>query len=96
MKVSKHFAFNFNIKIDRLYSTLSPGNASQNFRPSNLKDALNYVYFKDKRDKIIQSINDIKNKDEITPELGTKFTMLFKTDLVVSSLISTKAKITYA
>ena len=72
--------------LDKLYHTLRPGYKSQWFKPHSLKDALHYVHYKDKRDKILQSIDNIKQSNEVTQDLWNKFTLLFKTNLVVSTI----------
>lgn len=62
---------------------LSAERDTSGFKPTNLKTALHYVYFKDKREKILKSINELKQEEDINPELGRKFTLLFRNDLVV-------------
>lgn len=62
---------------------LSTEREGSGFKPTNLKTALHYVYFKDKREKILKSINKLKQEEDISSELASKFTMLFRTDLVV-------------
>eukprot|EP00345_Euplotes_harpa_P003976 CAMPEP_0168326694 /NCGR_PEP_ID=MMETSP0213-20121227/5462_1 /TAXON_ID=151035 /ORGANISM="Euplotes harpa, Strain FSP1.4" /LENGTH=101 /DNA_ID=CAMNT_0008329471 /DNA_START=683 /DNA_END=988 /DNA_ORIENTATION=- len=56
----------------------------QEFQPKNLKSALHYVFFKNKRDTLLQSIEELKSKSEIKPELGTKFSLLFKSSMMPS------------